>query len=96
MQLQSVLAHKLFLGAYRINPQGDLAEPHQRVAGLKRAMVKAARQVILLADSSKWNSRSAGRKVVGLEAFHTVVTDSGLEEGVRRSMERQGVKVIVA
>jgi DeoR/GlpR family transcriptional regulator of sugar metabolism len=96
MQLQSVLAHKLFLGAYAIDPQGDLAEPQQEVAGLKRAMVKAARQVILLADSSKWNSRSARAKVVGLEAFHTVVTDSGLEDGVRRSMERSGIRVIVA
>jgi DeoR/GlpR family transcriptional regulator of sugar metabolism len=59
-------------------------------------MVKAARQVILLADSSKWNSRSARAKVVGLEAFHTVVTDSGLEDGARRSMERSGIRVIVA
>ncbi len=96
MQLQGVLAHKLFLGAYAIDPQGDLAEPHLEVAGLKRAMVKAARQVFLLADSSKWGSRSARAKVVGLEAFHTVITDPGIDDAVRRAMERRGINVIVA
>ncbi len=96
MQLQGVLAHKLFLGAYAIDPQGDLAEPHLEVVGLKRAMVKAARQVFLLADSSKWGSRSARAKVVGLEAFHTVITDPGIEDAVRRAMERRGINVIVA
>ena len=95
MQLQDVRAHKVFLGVHVIDPQGDLADPIREHACLKRAMVRAARQVILLADSSKWGVRSAKAKVVALSACQTVITDTGLDDRHRRAMEAEGIEVIV-
>jgi DeoR/GlpR family transcriptional regulator of sugar metabolism len=96
IQMQEVRAHKVFLGVHVIDQQGDLAEPIQEHAGLKRAMVRAARQVILLADSSKWGPRPAKAKVIALSACHTVVTDDGLDDRHRRAMEAEGIEVIVS
>ena len=51
--------------------------------------------MILLADSRKVGTRSfvsAGR----LEAIDILVTDTGIDERVVRSLERRGVKVIKA
>jgi DeoR/GlpR family transcriptional regulator of sugar metabolism len=95
MQMRGVLAHKVFLGVHVIDQQGDLAEPIEEHAGLKRAMVHAARQVILLADSTKWGARPAKAKVVPLSACHTVVTDTGLDGRYLKAMEAEGIKVIV-
>jgi DeoR/GlpR family transcriptional regulator of sugar metabolism len=57
-------------------------------------MVRSARQVILLADSSKWE-RTGFIKVIPLSAIHTIVSDSGLPAAVRAGLERQGIEVIL-
>ena len=95
-QLQDILAHKVFLGTHLIDDQGDLADVSIEVANLKRAMVRAARQVILLADSTKWSlRRPAKAKVAPLGAVHIVVTDNGIDPDTRRSIEAQGIEVVV-
>src|SRR3712207_6651246 len=44
---------------------------------MKRAMLQAARQVVVVADSAKFG-RSALVRVAGLEAVDLIVTDDGL------------------
>jgi DeoR family transcriptional regulator of aga operon len=86
----------VFLGTHLIDDQGDLADVSIEVANLKRAMVRAARQVILLADSTKWSlRRPAKAKVAPLGAVHIVVTDNGIDPDTRRSIEAQGIEVVV-
>jgi DeoR family transcriptional regulator, aga operon transcriptional repressor len=96
-QLGDLLAHKLFLGVHAVDAQGDLADVSTDVANLKRCMIKAAREVILLADSTKWDvARQAKAKVAPLSSVNTVITDAGIDEGARRRMEAQGINVVVA
>lgn len=62
---------------------------------MKRAMVKAVREKILIADSSKWAMPSVRAKVVGLEAFLTVNTDGGLDDVAPKTIEEKGINLIV-
>lgn len=96
-QLEDILAHKVFLATHLIDDQGDLADVSIEVANLKRAMIRAARQVILLADSTKWSvRRPAKAKVAPLSAVHTVITDEGMDADIRGAIEAQGIEVVVA
>jgi DeoR/GlpR family transcriptional regulator of sugar metabolism len=96
-QLHECLAHKVFLGAHMIDADGDIADISSEVADVKRAMVRSARQVILLADSSKWNSETVGKyKVTSLGSVDVVVTDKGLTKSIRADMERDGIRVSIA
>jgi len=88
-------AHRVFLGAHAVGTQGDVFDVSIEVARLKRAMVRAARHVILLADSSKWGSTGQAR-VAELSAIHTIVTDAGLPKTARRAVQAAGANLIVA
>ena len=88
-------AHKVFLGAHAIDAAGDVVDVSLHIARLKRAMVRAARDVFLLADSSKWGVGGVA-KVLPLAQVHTVVTDDGLSAEARREIEVAGVRLIVA
>jgi len=95
-QFRDVLAHKVFLGGHSIDEQGDIAERSLEIAALKRAMIRAAREVILLADSTKWVTPAGKAKVAPISSMNVVVTDERISLGARRAMEEQGVKVIIA
>ena len=47
--------NKVFLGTQALDLQDGLTDTTLEIAQVKRAMIKAAKQVILLADSSKWD-----------------------------------------
>jgi DeoR family transcriptional regulator of aga operon len=89
-------AHRAFLAAHAIDTQQDIADLSFDVARLKRAIVSAAREVILLADSSKWSDCEALAKVVSLSDIDILVTDSGLPEALRDQIASLGTRVIVA
>ena len=64
------------------------------IAQVKRVMVQAARRVILLADSSKWQ-RTGFIKVTPLNTIDTIITDKGLSHADRAAIERLGVELIL-
>jgi DeoR family transcriptional regulator of aga operon len=68
---------KLFLGTQAFDRAHGLTDTTMEIAEIKRAMISAARSVILLTDSSKW--ASAGFiKVAPLDVVHSIYTDEGL------------------
>ena len=87
-------APKLFMGAASVAAQGVMQADVVLVAA-ERRLIERAEEVILLVDSSKFISRS-GTIVCGLEEIDIVITDPGISVAARESLERQGVKVIVA
>ena len=95
-QLQDVLAHKVFLGGHSVDEQGDIAERSLEIAALKRAMIRAAREVILLADSTKWVTQAGKAKVAPVSSMNVVVTDTRISADARRAMVKDGIKVVVA
>lgn len=93
--LEGLVVEKLFLAAETVHTEDGVTDSTFEIAQLKRAMVRAARQVVLLADSSKWG-RSGFIKVTPLSSINTVVTDAGLSRADQIALERLGVRVIIA
>src|SRR5581483_2047446 len=87
-------ASKFFLGAQGIGP-GGITESHPLIVRAARDMLARADEVIVLADSRKFNVR-ARYHLVSLSRIGTLITDDGLKEQDGRMLEDAGVKVIVS
>lgn len=87
-------APKLFMGAAAVGPQGVM-QPDVVLVAAERRLIDRAEQVILLVDSSKFNS-SSGAIVCGLDEIDVIVTDSGIPQATKAQIEQLGVTVLVA
>jgi len=93
--LNTITVRKVFLGGHALEPKAGLTDTSIEIAQMKQTMIGAGRNVILLADSSKWG-RVAFAKVVPLSAIHTLVTDTGLPAEARAEIERMGIELVLA
>lgn len=93
--LGELVVSKAFLGTHAMDLVAGVTDTSIEIAQVKQAMIRAARQVILLADSSKWG-QIAFAKVAPLRAIHTMVTDSNLTQEARIAIERMGIELILA
>lgn len=93
--LENVSCSKLFLGVDGVDLEWGVTTSNVDEAELNKAMMKAASKTIVLCDSSKFGKRGFGR-ICGVEAIDIVITDSGIPAATVRSLEEQGVRVIVA
>jgi DeoR family fructose operon transcriptional repressor len=84
-----------FLGTNGISRDHGLSTPDHSEAAAKRAMVAAARRVVVVADSSKVGVDHTVR-FAKLEEIDVLVTDAGLSDTARRTFEDYGVEVLVA
>lgn len=80
--LKNIHVDLLFLGAPAVHASFGITAPTIEKAALKRAMNKTAAQIILVADSSKFNQK-AFSKVCGLEDVTTIITDTYLSEELK-------------
>ena len=94
-QISEIPVHKAFLGAHGIDDDGDIVEVSLEIARLKRTIAKAAREVILLADSSKWSTMGTA-KVADIASIDVVVSDEGLSQKARKMLEDRGVELLLA
>lgn len=92
--LHDLVVQKAFIGIHAFDEDG-LTDTSVEVSQVKRAMIQAARQVILLADSSKWH-KVGFAKVARMASISTIVTDSGLPEDGREAIQRIGVELVLA
>ena len=65
------------------------------IAQVKRALIKAAKEVILLADSAKWD-RTGFIKVAALEGINTLITNTDFPAAARTAVERLGIRLVLA
>ncbi|NSC25384.1 DeoR/GlpR transcriptional regulator [Streptomyces albus subsp. chlorinus] len=75
--------------------EGGLTTPDLAEAAVKRAIVRAARRVVLVAHSDKYGQKYFAR-FGALADVDVLVTDSALGPGAVRAAEEQGVKVVRA
>lgn len=87
-----LLAHQAFVGAHFIDHAFDVVDVSEDIARTKRNLVRMARRVIVLADSSKWDI-GASSKAFSLSRVDLVITDEGLPAAIRRRLEDLGVEV---
>ncbi len=93
--LAELHADKLFLATNGLDLKRGLTTPNLFEAQAKRAMIESAREVILVADHSKFG-RISFRQFCGLDRIDCLITDSGAPEEFVRALEQRNVKVLIA
>ncbi|WP_233453958.1 DeoR/GlpR family DNA-binding transcription regulator [Tsuneonella flava] len=93
--LQGLYVDRLFLAVAAIDVAAGLTYPALSDLPVKRAMIEAASEVVLVADSSKIGGRSF-TALGGLDLIDVLVTDKGISDADRAAIEAVGVKTIVA
>jgi DeoR family transcriptional regulator, aga operon transcriptional repressor len=93
--LQDLHVDKLFLAADGFDIEKGLTTHFEPEALLNRMMCKAASEIIMVADSSKFG-RICLHKILEPQGIAKVVTDSGIPDSAREALTRIGVEVIIA
>ncbi|MCJ8169448.1 DeoR/GlpR family DNA-binding transcription regulator [Atopomonas sediminilitoris] len=92
--LRSYDFDQLFIGADGIDLQRGTTTFNE-LLGLSRVMAEVAREVVVMADSSK-----IGRKIPNLElpwaGIQTLITDAGITPAAAEQIRSHGVKLIIA
>jgi DeoR/GlpR family transcriptional regulator of sugar metabolism len=86
---------RVFLAVSCIDATHGLSEYNWDDALIKQAMIASAREVIVVADSSKFG-KTAFAQVATLSQVHKIVTDRVPPPDIVELMERSGVALLVA
>jgi DeoR family transcriptional regulator, aga operon transcriptional repressor len=92
--LRGLHADRLFLAVDGLDPEIGLMTPDVLEAQLNSVMIQVSREVVVVADSSKFQRRSLS-VIAKLDAVHKVVTDSGTSPEVLAALRARNVEVIV-
>lgn len=93
--LQSLHLDTLFLGAHGVDAEHGLSTPNLMEAETNRSFIAASREVVLLADHTKWGT-------VGLSTFATwsdldlVITDPGITPQAKKALQETGCALTIA
>ena len=83
------------IGAAAISGDGDLLDYDLREASVARAIIENARNVILVADSTKFD-RLAPVCIGQINQVRTLITDRGCPRGLRQLCKTHGIGLIEA
>ena len=93
--LRDVYVDVAFVGTNGLSPERGLTTPDPAEAAVKRAMIAAARRVVVLADHTKVGAKNFAR-FGDLEDVDVLVTDSGLDAAETARLEAAGLEVVRA
>jgi DeoR family transcriptional regulator of aga operon len=86
---------KLFLGVDGFDLDFGISTPNPEEAYLNQIMIEISKEVIVLADSSKFERRGFAF-IASINRINTVVTDKGIKPDHKAKLENIGVKVVIA
>ena len=84
-----------FIATNGVSVAHGLSTPDPSEAAVKRAMVRCARRVVLLADSRKLGVETAC-SFARLDDVDVLITDSALSDAFRRRLTESGIEVVAA
>jgi DeoR/GlpR family transcriptional regulator of sugar metabolism len=93
--LAEVRADKVVMGVHAIHLEHGLTNDYLPETMTDRAILKAGREVIVVADHTKFNS-VATAFLAPLQAIHTFVTDSTAPQDFLAALQSKGIRVITA
>jgi DeoR family transcriptional regulator of aga operon len=93
--LQDVYMEKVFIGTTGLDVERGVTTIEPEEAAVSQAMIRNAREVIVVADSSKIGIRSQAL-ICQTSAIHTLVTDGGITAEQLQSFTSRDIKVVVA
>ena len=95
LAMRDLRVDKLFLAADGFDIEHGITTHFEPEAQLNAAMCRAAREIVVVADSSKFG-RVCLHRIVEPQGISKVVTDSGIPGDVRMALTAAGVEVIIA
>ena len=95
LSLRELRADKLFLTVSGITAEFGLSHTDLAEVAMKQAMIRAAREVIVLADHSKFGQESIAQ-VAPLSVVNRLITDNALPAATRLELSKAGIEVIIA
>jgi len=93
--IRTLHCDKLFLAINGIDREYGLTTPNVEEAETKRQMVQAARQVILLADHSKYGKITLA-KVADLADVHQFIVDRAISAKAVEELQSEGIRILLA
>ena len=93
--LRNFNVDKLFLGVDSIDSKFGIYTPNIEEAHLNEIMIDVSREVILLADSSKFNHRSFAF-ICSMDKVNKIITDENISDEDYNRMTDKGIEVIIA
>lgn len=94
-RLASLRLDLAFVGTNGLDPAWGLSTPDPSEAAVKRAMLHAATQSVLLADHSKVGVSHACR-YADFDAIDVLVTDDGVDAEALHAIRERGLEVVLA
>ncbi len=91
--LATLRADRLFLGVDGFDPEIGLMTPHLAEAQLNARMIEISRQVVAVADSSKFARRNVS-VIATTDQLDVLITDTAADPGVVEELRRRGVEVV--
>jgi DeoR family transcriptional regulator of aga operon len=92
--LKDLNADRLFLGVDGLDLEVGLTTPDVVEAQLNAMMIRVSREVVVVADSSKFNRRSLS-VIARLGSVHEIVTDSRVAPATVEDLRSRNIKVFV-
>jgi DeoR/GlpR family transcriptional regulator of sugar metabolism len=86
---------RAFLGVNGIDLEEGLSQFSMEELPVKKAAAAGSRQVIVLADSTKF-SRHVFVSFIPLDRVHVIITDDGIPAETRSALEERNIQVLVA
>jgi DeoR/GlpR family transcriptional regulator of sugar metabolism len=91
--LSRLHVQKAFIGTPAIHPTYGLTHPEERIVPAKQGMIRAAQQIIVVADPTKIGKASL-HEVAPIEAVHTFITGKEASEAQVKLFREAGVRVL--
>ncbi len=85
----------LFLGVHGMSPRSGFTTPNLLEAETNRALVSIARQLVVVADHTKWETLGIST-IAQLSDAHVVVTDDRLTRPARERLRAEVTDLIIA
>lgn len=93
-QISEVYADVAFMGSNAVSVERGLTTPDIVEAGVKRALIDAARRTVVLADHTKFGREDFAR-VAPLTEVDTIITDSGVDPELADDVENAGPRMVI-
>lgn len=90
--LSGLMCNKLFIGVDGIGIDFGLTTSNIEEAILNQHMLNAAKEVIVLTDSSKFGKQGFG-KICGLDRVNHIITDKNAPQNILQIIKDKGIKV---
>ncbi|MGD9704665.1 MAG: DeoR/GlpR family DNA-binding transcription regulator [Acidimicrobiia bacterium] len=93
--LRSLHVDQVFMGVHGMSERAGFTTPNLVEAETNRAFVEAGQRLVILADHTKWGLRGLST-IVPLRDAHVVVSDTGLDDEARETIQAHGTQLVLA